>query len=199
MGRRLGRLRAVGEVGEVSGHDDTTTLYRIYGEGGGLLYVGVTSNRVSRMQSHAEKGWWREVRQVEYEDFATRTEALAAERSAIVGSLPKYNRAHVPPQVRAARDAGLPDPAPMGDVAIAEALSAIATQVARPTAPGSPGQRQMWTISQAADYLNLTERSVRRYIADGALAAFRIGQKQIRVDRTDVEALLAPIPAGGAK
>ncbi|OIQ84050.1 helix-turn-helix domain protein [mine drainage metagenome] len=55
---------------------------------------------------------------------------------------------------------------------------------------------ELWTLGQAADYIGLTERSLRRYIADGDLPAYRLaGKKQIRVRRSDVEALLKPIPA----
>ena len=52
------------------------------------------------------------------------------------------------------------------------------------------------TIGQAADFLGLTERSIRRYIADGKLPAFRLGEKQIRIRVADVDTLLVPIPTG---
>lgn len=56
---------------------------------------------------------------------------------------------------------------------------------------------QRW-LSQAevAEYLGITTRTVRRYIAIGLLPASRIkGSRLIRIDRGDVDALLRPIPA----
>ena len=56
---------------------------------------------------------------------------------------------------------------------------------------------QRW-LSQAevAEYLGVTTRTVRRYIAIGLLPASRIkGSRLIRIDRGDVDALLRPIPA----
>jgi excisionase family DNA binding protein len=50
------------------------------------------------------------------------------------------------------------------------------------------------TIQETSDYLRETDRSVRRRIASGQLAAYRIGTKRIVVRRVDVEALLVPIP-----
>lgn len=63
---------------------------------------------------------------------------------------------------------------------------------ARPSARRSA---ELCTIGQAADYLRLTERSIRRYIAEGKLPALRLGEKHIRIRVADVDALLKPIPA----
>jgi excisionase family DNA binding protein len=53
---------------------------------------------------------------------------------------------------------------------------------------------ELWSLGASSDFLGLTERSLRRYIAEGTLPAYRIGNRQIRVKRSDVEALLVPIP-----
>lgn len=50
------------------------------------------------------------------------------------------------------------------------------------------------TIREAADFYGCSERSVRRYIAAGKLAAFRVGPRNIRVRSDDVEALLHAVP-----
>jgi len=50
------------------------------------------------------------------------------------------------------------------------------------------------TVQEAAEYLRETDRSVRRRISDGQLAAYRIGTKRIVLKRADVEALLVLIP-----
>lgn len=56
---------------------------------------------------------------------------------------------------------------------------------------------QRWlSQTEVAEYLGITTRTVRRYIAIGLLPATRIkGSRLIRIDRADVDALLRPIPA----
>ncbi|WP_448072342.1 helix-turn-helix domain-containing protein [Georgenia yuyongxinii] len=54
-------------------------------------------------------------------------------------------------------------------------------------------------LQDAADYLGVTERSVRNWISAGKVPAYRIGKKVIRLKVADVDALLQPIPTvGGA-
>jgi excisionase family DNA binding protein len=57
--------------------------------------------------------------------------------------------------------------------------------------------RTLISIDEAAELLGCTTRSVRRWIADGDLVAYRIKNKLIRLDLDDVYGLLRPIPAGG--
>lgn len=64
-----------------------------------------------------------------------------------------------------------------------------------PKAPNSVA-REWITIQQAADYLGLTERSVRAMITDGRLRGYRNGRRVIRLDRLEVDAAMAPF--GGA-
>jgi excisionase family DNA binding protein len=52
------------------------------------------------------------------------------------------------------------------------------------------------SIVQAAEFLNVDPKTVRRYIAQGRLKACRIGPRLIRVDRQSVLDLARPI--GGA-
>jgi excisionase family DNA binding protein len=56
--------------------------------------------------------------------------------------------------------------------------------------PAFPTQRN------AATYLGLSEKTIRRYIADGRLIAYRVGPRAIRLDRESVLALARPM--GGA-
>jgi excisionase family DNA binding protein len=60
--------------------------------------------------------------------------------------------------------------------------------------------RQLVSISAAAEYLGLSEKSLRRYIASGFITGYRVGQKRlIRVDLNEVESrLLTPIPTAKA-
>jgi hypothetical protein len=69
-----------------------TTLYRLYGEGDVLLYVGISGKWPSRMSQHARsKRWWDDVVTVKREVLPTRAEALAAEGRAILDEKPLYN------------------------------------------------------------------------------------------------------------
>lgn len=56
------------------------------------------------------------------------------------------------------------------------------------------------SISDAATMLGVGVRTLRRYIAEGDLPAYRVGKRAtVRVRVTDLERLLKPIPtAGGA-
>lgn len=67
-------------------------VYRLYGESGDLLYVGVTQAMRTRMAAHRrDKAWWPEVANTVVRTYATREQALAVEHSAIENENPKYN------------------------------------------------------------------------------------------------------------
>jgi len=53
-----------------------------------------------------------------------------------------------------------------------------------------------YTIDEAAEHLQLSTRTVRRYIADGKLEAKRIGKRAIRIKASSVANIGNPI--GGA-
>lgn len=58
------------------------------------------------------------------------------------------------------------------------------------------------SLATAAEYLEMTEAGVRKFIAEGRLTGYRVGKRSIRVDLHEVDALLVPIPAakiGGAR
>jgi excisionase family DNA binding protein len=55
------------------------------------------------------------------------------------------------------------------------------------------------SLEEAARWYGMSQRSIRRMIADGSLPAVRVGKRQIRIRIEDLEALAEPIPtAGGA-
>lgn len=56
--------------------------------------------------------------------------------------------------------------------------------------------RKALSLPQSADYLGVSVQSIRRRIAEGALPAFRVGPKSIRVYVDDLEALKQPIGGG---
>lgn len=70
-------------------------LYRFFGAGGALLYVGITNNPSRRFTQHGvSREWWHEVETIRMERFPNREAVLAAERAAIKKERPKYNIKH---------------------------------------------------------------------------------------------------------
>jgi excisionase family DNA binding protein len=57
--------------------------------------------------------------------------------------------------------------------------------------------RQLLSISEAAEYASVSEKTIRRYIAAGRLAGYRAGPRLIRVRLDDLDAVLRLIPTGG--
>lgn len=57
------------------------------------------------------------------------------------------------------------------------------------------------TIGSAAEYLSVTDRTIRNYIARGDLTGYRVGSRAIRIDLRELEGLLTPIPtaSGGGR
>lgn len=52
---------------------------------------------------------------------------------------------------------------------------------------------------EAAEYLGVSERTIRNYIARGDLPGHRVkGSRLVRIRRADLDALLRPIPTGHA-
>lgn len=52
------------------------------------------------------------------------------------------------------------------------------------------------SVGEVATELHVTERFIRRLIADGELKAVRVGSRLVRVRRGDVEAMLRPVATG---
>lgn len=55
-----------------------------------------------------------------------------------------------------------------------------------------PTRSPFLTVAQAADELAVTERFIRRLIADGQLRAVKVGARVVRIRRADLEDLLRP-------
>lgn len=73
----------------------TTALYRFYGAGDELLYIGITNSIPRRLDQHSDsKPWYTEARRITVEHHPTRGDALAAEMAAIKAERPKYNIQH---------------------------------------------------------------------------------------------------------
>ncbi len=61
------------------------------------------------------------------------------------------------------------------------------------TAIAGPTQSRLLPVTEAANELNVTERFIRKLIAEGNLDAVRVGTRLVRIRRTDLEALLHPV------
>ena len=72
-----------------------TTLYRLYGADGQLLYVGIADDPLSRLKQHRkDKDWFQWVANTSFQTFETRDEALNAEAKAIRSEHPAHNIVH---------------------------------------------------------------------------------------------------------
>jgi excisionase family DNA binding protein len=56
--------------------------------------------------------------------------------------------------------------------------------------------RRYVKIAAAAEYLQVTDRTIRQMIADGRLTGYRSGGRLVRVDLNEVDAAMRPF--GGA-
>jgi hypothetical protein len=67
-------------------------LYRLYDEGGTLLYVGITNSITTRFTAHAKtQPWWSEVAGCRVEFYPDRAALERAELDAIRFDRPRYN------------------------------------------------------------------------------------------------------------
>ncbi|MBA2559759.1 MAG: helix-turn-helix domain-containing protein [Propionibacteriales bacterium] len=55
-------------------------------------------------------------------------------------------------------------------------------------------RRTLVSINETATHLGCTTRTIRRYIAEGRLTGYRLGPRLVRLDLSEVESLLRPIP-----
>lgn len=68
----------------------------------------------------------------------------------------------------------------------------------RLSSPQPPSFRRWLSQSEAAEYLGVTDRTIRNFIARGDLKAVRLrGSRLIRIDLHELEQMLRPIPSAG--
>lgn len=119
-----------------------TLLYRLMDDSGALLYVGVTSSLRVRLRSHrSTQPWWADVVTAVVETYEDRSEALAAERSAIASEGPRFNQQE---GEGPDRPSGLGPPVPVGPAVagpLSDVLDAIEPdrrRIARGSSPAGP-------------------------------------------------------------
>ncbi len=69
------------------------------------------------------------------------------------------------------------------------------TRAGLPTSTAKNGRRYV-SIGDAAEYLRVTDRTIRQMIADGRITGFRSGSRLVRVDLDEIDAAMRPF--GGA-
>lgn len=75
------------------GYERQAVLYRFFGTGMELLYVGVSTNPSVRWVAHRrEAPWWRRIRFLHTTVLPTTSDALGAERAAIHAESPEFNK-----------------------------------------------------------------------------------------------------------
>jgi excisionase family DNA binding protein len=57
--------------------------------------------------------------------------------------------------------------------------------------------KRLVPLDDGADYLGITKKTLRRWIAEGRITGYRVGGKTVRVDLHEVDALARPIPTAG--
>lgn len=57
--------------------------------------------------------------------------------------------------------------------------------------------RTLVSLSSAAAFADTSPRTIRRWIAAGLLPGYRLGPRLLKVDLSDVEDMLRPIPTAG--
>jgi excisionase family DNA binding protein len=56
--------------------------------------------------------------------------------------------------------------------------------------PTLPPPRRLASITEAAEYVGVSPKTLRRYIASGRITGYRTGPRLIRVDLTELDAVL---------
>lgn len=57
--------------------------------------------------------------------------------------------------------------------------------------------RRLASITAAADYADVSTRTLRRYIAEGRVTGYRVGPRLVKIDLADLDKLARPIPTAG--
>jgi excisionase family DNA binding protein len=78
-------------------------------------------------------------------------------------------------------------------LALLLAMSAPAPNRQTRRHPPKANHRAYVGIPEAATYLDVTPKTIRRYIAEGRLPAYRLGDRVVRIKVVDLDAALTPM------
>jgi len=65
--------------------------------------------------------------------------------------------------------------------------------------PPRDSRRHYESVANAAARVGVSTKTVRRWIASGQLAGYRVGARLLRVDPDDVDRMLTPIPTASRR
>jgi predicted GIY-YIG superfamily endonuclease len=71
-----------------------TALYCHYNTEGTLLYTGISSNAMKRLEEHKQSPWILDISRIDIQYFESRQEARDAEKDIIKTKNPLFNKAH---------------------------------------------------------------------------------------------------------
>ncbi len=63
--------------------------------------------------------------------------------------------------------------------------------------PEETPPRRLASLEHGAVYMDTSVMTVRRYISSGRLTGYRLGDRLLRVDLNEIDAILRPVPTGG--
>lgn len=55
--------------------------------------------------------------------------------------------------------------------------------------------RRWLTQAEAAEYLGVTDRTIRNLVSRGVIKGYRLGSRAVRIDARELDAALRPIPS----
>jgi len=58
----------------------------------------------------------------------------------------------------------------------------------------SQRKKNLGTIATGASCYSISEKTLRRWVAEGRITGYRFGPRMLRIDLNEIEALLKPIP-----
>ncbi len=61
-------------------------------------------------------------------------------------------------------------------------------------APNPTKTRRWVTLDAGAEYLGISRKTLRRLVSSGQITGYRAGPRLIRLDISEIDAMLAPIP-----
>lgn len=64
--------------------------------------------------------------------------------------------------------------------------------------PQPPAYRRWLTQAEAAEYLGVTDRTIRNLISRGQLRGYRLGTRAVRLDARELDNALRLIPTAGS-
>ncbi|OBB48413.1 excisionase family DNA-binding protein [Mycobacterium sp. 852002-51961_SCH5331710] len=68
------------------------------------------------------------------------------------------------------------------------ALPQTSTRPAPPEVPNRAARRRRYaTVNDAADYIGVSDRTIRKMIVDGRLTGYRSGTRLVRVDLNEID------------